>query len=265
MGLNTSAVGKGQGSTSFYGHADYARDKANGMSDYEIKKLIDADPSKMGNGGVTGDLYKQISAGARPPSNNSGGGGGGYTPPSGGDGGGGTTGREGFRKAYGPEFQENLKEATKAYDQDESKMGNYEGTSEDFQRGMKEELAYRDNDPFNDSWDSRDFLSKHLTMAREAQKGRGDATSITNKYIFNASQTNPINVQALDQQIRTNPLYSEAKAEQSKLNVFGDRYAREDKGELPSWLNPSGPSPYKPPNLQNVSNSYMDRIDDMSL
>lgn len=66
-GLNTGAVGTGswgKGSADFYGHADYQRDKNRGMSDAQIKALIDRDPSKMGNGGVTGDLYKQISAGA---------------------------------------------------------------------------------------------------------------------------------------------------------------------------------------------------------
>ena len=263
MGLNTGAVGQGQGSTTHYGHADYNRDKAAGMSDYDIKQLIDADTSKMGNGGTSGQLYQQIAAGARPPSNNnnSGGGGGGYSPPSGG--GGGTIGREGFRKAYGEEFQENLAEATKAYDQDESKMGNFDGTSHDFRRGVKQEQAIKDNDPFNDSWASRDFFSKHLIMGREAQKGRGDGTSIANKYIFNAAQTNPINIQALDQQIRTNPLYSEAKAELANLDTFGDRY--KNKGKTQDWMNPQAPSVYEPPDLQGISNSYMDKIDDYQL
>jgi hypothetical protein len=264
MGLNTSRKRANEGSVDYYGHADWNADKGNKTAS-QVLAEINADPSKMGNGGTSGQLYQEIKAAAaaeKRSSNNSGGGGysgGGYS----GGGGGGTIGREGFRKAYGPEFQENLKEATKAYDQDESKMGNYEGTSENFQRGMKEELAYRDNDPFNDSWDSRDFFSKHLIMGREAQKGRGDGTAITNKYIFNASQTNPINVQALDQQIRTNPLYSEAKAELSKLNTFGDRY--KEKGNTAAWLNPNGPSPYEAPNLENIAKGYMDRIDDMSL
>ena len=72
MGLDTSAVGQGQGSTTHYGHQDYYRDQAAGKSDAEILAAINADPSKMGNGGTSGELYAQISAGA-----NSGGGGGG--------------------------------------------------------------------------------------------------------------------------------------------------------------------------------------------
>lgn len=84
MGLNTGAVGAnrrnpkpGEGSVDYYGHADYERDRANGMSDSQIKKLIDADPSKMGNGGVGGDLYAQIAAGSS--SGSRGGGGGRYS------------------------------------------------------------------------------------------------------------------------------------------------------------------------------------------
>ena len=67
-GLNTGASAKGSwgvGSKDYYGHADYERDKKRGMTDAQIKSLIDKDKSRMGNGGVTGDLYKQISAGAQ--------------------------------------------------------------------------------------------------------------------------------------------------------------------------------------------------------
>ena len=79
MGLNTGAVGQGQGSTTHYGHADYARDKAAGMSDSDLLAKIHADPSKMGNGGVGGDLYNQIAAGANSGGGGGGGGGGGYS------------------------------------------------------------------------------------------------------------------------------------------------------------------------------------------
>ncbi len=82
MSLNTSASaeyapGK-RGSASLYGHADYARDKAAGISDSDLLAKINANPGAMGNGGVGGDLYNQIAAGAR-SSGSSGGGGGGYS------------------------------------------------------------------------------------------------------------------------------------------------------------------------------------------
>ena len=253
MGLNTGAIGQGQGSTSHYGHADYERDKASGMSDYEIKKLIDADTSKMGNGGTGGELYGQISAGARQPSNNNNN----YSSPQPG----GTVGREGFRKAYGEDFQNNYNEAMQSYRPDDSKKGDFEGTSKDFQRGMTQEQAIIDNDPFGDSNNSIDFMSKFITAGREAQKGRGDASAIANKYIFNADQTNPINLQALDQHIRTNPLYSEAKATLAKKNVFGDQYS----AGTPNFVSPGRPSTYESPDFNKLANPYVDRINDMKL
>jgi hypothetical protein len=92
MTLNTSRKRANEGSTTHYGHADYEADKAAGLSDSAIKAKIDANPSKMGNGGVGGQLYKQIAAGANSSSSGSGGGGykggsvgsgaGGYTPPN---------------------------------------------------------------------------------------------------------------------------------------------------------------------------------------
>ncbi len=82
MGLNTSAKRPNEGSTSYYGHADYNRDKANGMSDSAILALIHADPSKMGNGGVGGGLYNQIAAGANSGSGSSGGSSSNFSPPT---------------------------------------------------------------------------------------------------------------------------------------------------------------------------------------
>ena len=252
MGLNTGAVGQGQGSTSHYGHADYARDKASGMSDSDIKRLIDADTSKMGNGGVGGELYQQIANGANSQSNN-----GGqvtiqpYPMPSSG----------GQQMAGSQQFQNNYNEAMESYRPDSSNKGNYEGTSEDFQRGMNQEQAIIDNDPFGDSNNSIDFMGKFITANREVREGQGDASSIANKYIFNAQQTNPINIQALDQQIRTSPLYSEAKATLAKKNVFGDQYA----AGTPNFVNPGGPSAYEQPDFNELANPYVDRIDDMSL
>ena len=258
MGLNTGAVGQGQGSTTHYGHADYNRDKAAGMSDWEIKQLIDADTSKMGNGGTSGQLYQQIAAGAKPPSSGGGGGngGGGYSPPSGS----GT-----FQKAYGQEFQNNLNEATQAYRPDEMPPAlqneDYAGLGQDFRKQIDRETAIRDNDPFGDSWNSIDFFGKHLTMGREAQKGRQDASGIANKYIFNAAQTNPVDIAALDQQIRQGPLYSEAKSTLAKVNVFGDQYAYGS----PDWKNPQGPKPYEPPNLGGMYKDISKDIDGIKL
>ena len=77
MGLNTSAKRPNEGTTEYYGDADYNRDKAAGMSDADILAQINAEPGRMGDGGVGGNLYNRIAAGA----NSSGGSGG---TPSGG-------------------------------------------------------------------------------------------------------------------------------------------------------------------------------------
>ena len=257
MGLNTGAVGRGQGSTKYYGHADYARDKAAGMSDYDIKQLIDADTSRMGNGGVTGDLYKQIAAGATPPS--SGGGGGGYN--SGGGGG-------GQKMAGSKEFQNNLNKATEAYRPKEVNMddfkygsGKYDHLGKDFNDQVQKEQLIKQTDPFGDSWNSIDFFGKHITMGREAQKGRGDASGTANKYIFNAAQTNPVDYQALDKQIRTNPLYSESKAELSKLQLYGDTYKQ---GPM-NWGGTGTPKGYEAPDFSNMYDKFTKDIKDISI
>jgi len=261
MGLNTGAVGQGQGSTSYYGHADYNRDKAAGMSDYDIKKLIDADASKMGNGGTSGQLYQQISSGAKPPSSNSGGGGGGYS------GGGG-----GQQMAGSQQFQNNLNNATEAYRPEEVDMndfnygngGKYDNLGKDFNDQVKKEQLIKQTDPFGDSWNSTDFFGKHITMGREAQKGRGDASGIANKYIFNASQTNPVDIQALDKQIRTNPLYSESKAELSKLKTFGDTYANSQQNPV-NWVQPQPGAAYESPDFNSMYKKTTKDIKDISI
>jgi hypothetical protein len=253
MGLNTGAVGQGQGSTSHYGHADYARDKAAGMSDYDIKKLIDADTSKMGNGGVTGDLYKQIAGGATPPK------------PSGGSGSGGG----GQQMAGSQEFQNRLNDATEAYRPEEVNMddfkygdgGKYDHLGEDFNNQVQKEQIIKQTDPFGDSWNSVDFVGKHASMQRELQKGRGDASGIANKYIFNAAQTNPVDYQALDKQIRTNPLYSESKAELAKLQLYGDTYKQ---GPM-NWGDTGTQKGYDAPDFSNMYDKYTKDIKDISI
>lgn len=243
-----------------FGDMDIVANKNAGNSYSDMLAWYEANPSQQGGGGIGGGVHQKLVAGAAAEksaqnnNNNYGGGGGGYTPPS----------NQGtFKKAYGEEFQQNLNEATQAYRPDESKKENFEGTSHDFRRGVKQENAIKDNDPFGDSWNSIDFYGKYMTMFRESQKGRGDASGIANKYIFNAAQTNPVNIQALDQQIRTNPLYSEAKSELSKLDTFGDLYKNKNKNQ--PWMNPQAPSAYEPPDLQGISSDYMDKIDDIKL
>jgi hypothetical protein len=259
MSLNTGAAGQGEGSTTHYGHADYKRDKAAGMSDYDIKKLIDADPSKMGNGGVTGDLYKQISAGSKPPS--SGNSGGNYGP---GSGGGGQQPMAGSQ-----DFQNRLDDAVNSYKPEKPNMddfkygdgGEHDHLGKDFNDQVQKEQLIKETDPFGDSWNSADFFGKHISMAREAAEGRGDVSGITNKYIFNANQTNPVDIAALDKQIRTAPMYSNAKSELAKLHLYGDSYSQGPA----NWTPPSSQSPYEPPDFDGIYDKTTSDIDKMKI
>ena len=64
--------------------------------------------------------------------------------------------------------------------------------------------------------------------------------------------------------LERNPLYQEAKAELSKLNTFGDRYA--NKKNQTEWVNPSaGPKPYERPDFENMAGDYLDRIEGLRL
>ena len=131
---------------------------------------------------------------------------------------------------------------------------------------MDRETALRDNNTFGDSYNSADFVGKHIAIARKGQDSRNSgqfATDTANKYIFNAAQSNPVNIQALDQQIRINPLYQNARAQLSKLETFGDREA--NKKNQAEWVNPSGPKPYEPPDFESMADKYLDRIDDYKL
>jgi hypothetical protein len=60
--LDTSAKRPNEGTLIYYGDADYARDRAAGVSASETLAKINADPSKMGDGGVGGNLYNRIAA-----------------------------------------------------------------------------------------------------------------------------------------------------------------------------------------------------------
>ena len=134
----------------------------------------------------------------------------------------------------------------------------------DFVQGLKNEQAIKETDPFGDSWNSIDFFGKHVTMGREAQKGRGDASGIANKYIFNAAQTNPVDIPALDKHIRTNPLYSDARADLANLKTFGDTYANNNKTPK-NWNQPQAPSAYKAPDFSNMYSKYTKDIKDISI
>ena len=226
----------------YFGHADLDNALASGKSVAEIQSWANSNLDKMpGGNGTNSKVYKDLMAMSS--------GGGGGSPSSGG----------GQQMAGSQQFQNNLNEATQAYRPEEVDMndfnygngGKYDNLGKDFNDQVQKEQLIKKTDPFGDSWNSTDFFGKHITMGRQAQEGRQDASGIANKYIFNASQTNPVDIQALDKQIRTNPLYSESKAELSKLKTFGDTYANSQQNPV-NWVQPQPGAGYEPPDFNSM-------------
>jgi hypothetical protein len=236
---------------SMFGDMDITANVNAGNSYSDMLAWYEANPSQQGGGGIGGGVHQKLVAGAAAEKNKSGGGGGGYN--SGGGGG-------GQQMAGSQQFQNNLNEATQAYRPEEVNMddfkygsGKYDHLGKDFNDQVQKEQLIKETDPFGDSWNSIDFFGKHITMGREAQKGRSDASGIANKYIFNAAQSNPVDIAALDKQIRSNPLYSESKAELGKLNTYGDTYANSSQNPV-NWVQPQDPSAYQSPDFDAMYN-----------
>ncbi len=240
-----------------FGDMDIIANKNAGNSYTEMLAWYEANPSQQGGGGIGGGVHQKLVAGAAAEKNS---GGGGNSSPNYNSGG------SGQKMAGSKQFQQELNEATEAYrpkpvDMDKYEKGNYD---DDFKQGLKNEQAIKETDPFGDSWNSIDFSGKFLTINDVAQKGQGDASGIANKYIFNAAQTNPVDIQALDKQIRTAPLYSESKAELSKLKTFGDTYANSKQNPV-NWSNPQPGAAYEPPDFSNMYDKYTKDIKDISI
>ena len=91
-----------------------------------------------------------------------------------------------------------------------------------------------------------------------------DASGIVNKYINNASRNNPINVEALDRNLRRGPLYHEAKAELEELKLYGDRYrfARENMSD---FKRPAPMEAVEKPDFGAIGDKYTSKIEDLKV
>lgn len=87
---------------------------------------------------------------------------------------------------------------------------------------------------------------------------------MSNAFINNAREQNPIDIEALDRNIRRLPLVQRARTELEFLKLYGDRYrmARETQ---PRYQTPDPLNPVEKPDLGGISDDYMDRIDDLSI
>ena len=91
-----------------------------------------------------------------------------------------------------------------------------------------------------------------------------DAMGVANKYIQNAARLNPIDVEALDKQIRKAPLYHGAKAELANLNTFGDMYSY-GRRELPDWKQPTPMEGVEAPDFSEMYERTKADLDDCTI
>tara|TARA_R100000951_G_scaffold115858_1_gene125382 strand:+ start:931 stop:1554 length:624 start_codon:yes stop_codon:yes gene_type:complete len=115
----------------------------------------------------------------------------------------------------------------------------YNNDGKDFNRQVVREKYLEDNDiaQGNSGFNTTDFMNKYMSYNRQAQAGRSDGSSIANKYIQKARETNPIDIVALDKHVRRTPLYSEAKSQIEGLLVYGDKYKNARENPV-SWSQP---------------------------
>ena len=108
------------------------------------------------------------------------------------------------------------------------------------------------------------FVNKYSQANRRAQSGRGDGSSIANKYINSAAQSNPIDIVALDNHIRKTPLYSEAKSELAGLQVYGDKY-RNARENLPNWSQPNAMEATESPDFEGMYDRSKKDLDSIEI
>lgn len=135
-----------------------------------------------------------------------------------------------------------------------------------FGKQVEREVTLR-NSGFAD--DSEGSYRRALSMKRNSDLFKndpsgGDASGIVNKYINNASRNNPINVEALDRNLRRGPLYHEAKAELEELKLYGDRYrfAREN---MSAFERPAPMEAVEKPDFGAIGDKYTSKIQDLKV
>jgi hypothetical protein len=155
------------------------------------------------------------------------------------------------RMAGSQEFQKSL-----------DSVKNNQGASFEEQVGREQNYQIQ-QESFNDKR-STDIYNKYLFANRDAQKGRGDGSSIANKYIFNASKTNPIDVVALDKHIRRGPMYHESKSELAGLLTYGDKY-RNSRENIKGWTQPSPTPDVERPDFSDMYDRFKNDLDDIKI
>ena len=134
-----------------------------------------------------------------------------------------------------------------------------------FGKQIEREKYLEDNNIAQGGSSSQDFVNKYININKQNQSGdASDGSSIANKYIQNAARTNPIDVEALDRQIRRAPLYHHAKSELEGLKTFGDmyRYGRESS---PEFKTPAPMEATEKPDFEGIYKRTKNDIDDIDI
>ena len=146
--------------------------------------------------------------------------------------------------------------------QDNSSPNSLQGPGS-FGKQVQREKYIEDNNIAQGS-SGGDFVSKYTNINNQAQAGQGDGSSIANKYINNASRTNPIDIEALDKQIRRAPLYHNAKAELEEKQLYGDKYRYSREG-LPKWEQATPMEATESPDFAGMYSKTKKDLDDIKI
>ena len=128
---------------------------------------------------------------------------------------------------------------------------------------IEREKYLEDNDIAQGKDSSWEFAQQGLDFLKDNPTD-DDGTAIAMKYIRNAAKTNPINIEALDHNIRMRPLYHEAKSKLEGLKTFGDT-ARWSREALPDFKLPEPMGPSDKADIKGIAGEYSDKIDDLKL
>lgn len=104
------------------------------------------------------------------------------------------------------------------------------------------------------------FASKNRMLSDNARSQDPDPTT----FINSAKRTNPVDIVALDKEIKASPLYHGAKSKLAELRLFGDvdRWSREN---APQWVMPKPPKEVESPDFDAMYDRSRDDLDKLEI
>lgn len=111
---------------------------------------------------------------------------------------------------------------------------------------------------------SSNIFNKYRQVTSRKQPSQSDGSSIANKYIRLAKESNPINVVELDRNLRERPLYHSAKSELEGLKTYGDKY-RNARENLSDWNQPNPMEEVETPDFEAIYDKTKKDIDSIDI